>query len=525
MARRSGRHSRRAHAAAEPDGGTSAPTTAAARTTATATATATSTSTSTSTSAPPAPAPVLVTDGDGLEAGVVDHADVGTSAAPLALLAREPAAPAAPAAAPDGAVAGVIASGAPPPGPVLPALPGRSRHRAWAAPAVLVSVVVALAAVQLARPAPTPTWHGALHVASPVSGSAPALPWPATGGAAVAVPALGLMIQSGPEPAVPIASLAKLMTAYLTLHDHPLAAGDDGPEMQITAADQAEAQVEAAAGATTVPVEEGEALTERQMLDGLMVHSANNLADVLARWDAGTVPAFVVKMNATAAALGMTHTHYADASGLDPGTAGNAADVLRVTEADMAMPTFGAVVAQPAVTLPVAGVLPNYVQSVGTDGIVGVKSGFTQAAMGCLVLAGERAVNGRPVLVLAAVTGQTGADPLRVANQVDVQLIDAVASGMRTVDVVEPGTRVGTVTAPWSPAGVPAVTAAGASVIAWPGLPVRVHVWRRSLRPGLTPGSRVGTVSVSVGGERAVLPVRVTGSLRGPSVAWRLARR
>ena len=70
-------------------------------------------------------------------------------------------------------------------------------------------------------------------------------------------------------------------------------------------------------------VQPGEKLNERQLLDGLLVHSANNLADVLAQWDAGSIPAFVAKMNATATSLGMTHTHYADASGLDPGTAGH----------------------------------------------------------------------------------------------------------------------------------------------------------------------------------------------------------
>ena len=68
----------------------------------------------------------------------------------------------------------------------------------------------------------------------------------------------------------------------------------------MTAADQAEASAEEGAGATNVPVQPGEKLTERQLLNGLLVHSANNFADVLARWDAGTVPAFVAKMNATA---------------------------------------------------------------------------------------------------------------------------------------------------------------------------------------------------------------------------------
>lgn len=292
----------------------------------------------------------------------------------------------------------------------------------------------------------------------------------------------------------------------------------------LTSADQAESSTEAAAGATNVPVQAGERLSERQLLDGLLVHSANNLSDVLARWDAGTVPAFVAKMNATAVSMGMLHTHYADASGLDPGSAGSARDVLRLTASAMAIPTFAAVVAQKSVTLPVAGPLLSYVKSVGTDGIVGVKSGFTQAAMGCLVLAAKRTVAGHSVLVLAVVTGQPGVDPLQTANQDDVQLLDATASGLRSVPVVAHGARVAGVTLPWSDKSVPVEASQAVAVLAWPGQVPRVAVSSESLHPGVPAGARVGTLSVSIGHERVVVPVRVAGSLAGPSVGWRLAR-
>jgi D-alanyl-D-alanine carboxypeptidase (penicillin-binding protein 5/6) len=315
------------------------------------------------------------------------------------------------------------------------------------------------------------------------------------------------------------------MTAYLTLHDHPLAAHALGPILTLTSADQFEAAAEAVAGATSIPVQAGEQLNERQLLDGLMVHSANNLADVLARWDAGTVPAFVTKMNATAAALGMRHTHYADASGLDPGTAGSAGDQLRLTAAAMAIPTFAVVVAQTSVTLPIAGVLYNYVKLVGTDGIVGVKSGFTQAAMGCLVLAGERTVAGHQVLVLAAVTGQPGDDPLDTAGTADVRLIDAVASALRVVPVMTDNVQVATVTVPWSEGDVPVVTARAAELVAWPGQVVRMRMASTVLRPGIPAGARVGTLSVSIGPERDLVPVRMAHGLVGPSLRWRLARR
>jgi D-alanyl-D-alanine carboxypeptidase (penicillin-binding protein 5/6) len=399
----------------------------------------------------------------------------------------------------------------------------RRRRWPWAMLVVVVAVVVAMV-VQLGRPSPAVALHRALPDTAPVAGATPALPWPATGEAAVAVPQLGVTVQSGPEAAVPIASLTKIMTGYLTLRDHPLAPNAQGPVFTLSAADQAEASAEEGAGATNVPVQPGEKLTERQLLDGLLVHSANNLADVLARWDAGTIPAFVAKMNVTAAALGMAHTHYVDASGLDPGTAGTAGDQLLVTEAAMGMPTFAAVVSQRTVTLPVAGVLSNYVSSVGTDGVVGVKSGFTLAAMGCLVLAGERTVAGHRVLVLAAVTGQPGVDPLDVANGVDEHLLDAVAGGLREVPVTARGARVGEVTLPWSQQSVPVVTSRAISLLAWPGQEPSLALAHRALHSGVRAGTSVGTLSASIGRERIVVPVHVVDSLGGPSLNWRLKR-
>lgn len=413
----------------------------------------------------------------------------------------------------------------PPATPIVGEPDRRHRHRRWPwVVLVLVVAAVVVTAVQLGRPIPAVAVHRTLPVMTPVTGATPVLPWPATGEAAVAVPELGVTLQSGPEAAVPIASLTKIMTAYLTLRDHPLAPTVQGPMLVMTAADQVEAFEDDEGGATNVPVQPGEELSERQLLNGLLVHSANNFADILARWDSGTVPAFVAKMNATAAALGMTHTHYADASGLDPGTAGTAGDELLVTQAAMAIPTFAAVVSQRTVTFPTVGVLSNYVSSVGTDGIVGVKSGFTQAAMGCLVLAGERTVAGHQVLVLAAVTGQPGVNPLDVANGVDEHLLDAVASGLRDVPVTSSGLSVADVTRAWSPKIVPMVASRAITLLAWPGQEPRVALAMSPVHSGTKRGDRVGSLAASIGDERVVVPVRVADSLRGPSVSWRLKR-
>lgn len=416
--------------------------------------------------------------------------------------------------------------------PARPLGVGRSRpggpsyaRRRLAVASVLAAVVLIgmLVVSRVAAPLPAPVLDAA-GSSTVVPGAPPALPWPAVGQAALAVPAAGVTAQSGAERPVPVASLTKIMTAYLVLKDHPLATSVPGPTVTMTATDVADAAADERAGDTSVPVTAGERLTERQLLDGLMVHSANNFADTLARWDAGSIGAFVAKMNAEAAALGMTGTHYADASGVSHGSVSTAADQLRLTARAMSVPAFAAVVAQPTITEPGAGLLANYVSLVGQDGVVGVKSGFTQAAMGCVVLAAERQVGSRTVLVLAATTGQQGWNALQVAQNEALGLIDAAAGAVRQRTVVAAGTPVGSLRVPWRPAPVPVSAHRSVTVLEWPGATIRRSVATRRLGPSLPGGATVGTLTVSEGAERVSTPIVTGPAVTAPGAAWRLWR-
>jgi D-alanyl-D-alanine carboxypeptidase (penicillin-binding protein 5/6) len=390
---------------------------------------------------------------------------------------------------------------------------------------VVLSLLVLAVGFQLHRSPPDPDVRLAMATTvATVPGPAPALPWPATGQAAIAVPGRGLLQQSGPETPVPIASLTKIMTAYLVLRDHPLSPTAQGPSVAMSTADQTEAEEDEEADASSIPVQSGEVLTERQLLNGLLVHSANNLADVLAVWDGGSVSAFVARMNAAAVALGMGNTHYADTNGLSQQSVSSAADQLRVAMAAMAIPTFAVVVNQTSVTLPIAGVVSNYVSSVGTDGIVGVKSGFTQAAMGCLVMAADRRVDGKTVLVMAAVTGQPGLDPLDAANTADLALVDATAGALHERSYVPNRAVAATVGMAWQSRRVTAETRGSVTLLAWPGDNVRMTFTPAPVRVGARAGTRAGTLVVRDGSEHVSVPVRTTATLPTPPLTWRLKR-
>jgi D-alanyl-D-alanine carboxypeptidase (penicillin-binding protein 5/6) len=216
-------------------------------------------------------------------------------------------------------------------------------------------------------------------------------------------------IQAGPnQHAAPIASVAKVMTAYLVLRDHPLRLGDAGPTITLTGADAADTDRRRGHGESVVPVVAGEPLTELQALQALLLPSANNIAVVLARWDAGSPDRFVGRMNAAARSLGMTRTRYTDPSGYDDATVSTAADQVRIVDRAMALPVFASIVATPSATLPVAGTVHNTDTLLGRNGFVGVKTGSTSAAGSCFAFRAIRWIGGKRMTITGVVLGQPG---------------------------------------------------------------------------------------------------------------------
>ena len=355
-----------------------------------------------------------------------------------------------------------------------------------------------------------------------VPAQAVALPWPATGEGAVAVPAIGVDVASGPEQPAPVASLTKLMTAYVILHDHPLALGQPGPTITVSQADVDDYDNDTVDDDSNAQVVLNEQLTEQQVMTGLLVHSADNYADLLARWDAGSIPAFVAKMNADAAQLGMTQSHFADASGVDPASVSTAGDLLKVAAPDMANAAFASMVQMSSVTLPVAGTISTYTPFLGFDGTIGVKSGFTSAAGGCDVLAVVRQLHGRNVLLLAAVTGQQGAEALAQAGLHGLALVNAVGPQVG----VDPGRRRrrrGVARERGRARSSTPRTASSASVLTWPGVQAtRTFVPVRHLTDQARAGTRVGAVTVTLGTQRVVVPVRLDRDVPRPTLLQRL---
>ncbi len=99
---------------------------------------------------------------------------------------------------------------------------------------------------------------------------------------------------------------------------------------------------------------------------------------------------------------------------------------------------------------------------------MGVKSGYTDAAGGCDVLAVIRPVHGHPTLLLAAVTGQTGVEALGQAGLHGLALVNAVEPLIGTTTVLPGGATAAHVTSAGKTVG--ATTAHPVSMLTWPGV-------------------------------------------------------
>ena len=353
-----------------------------------------------------------------------------------------------------------------------------------------------------------------------ITGTPPNLPWPSTGSAAIGASHLGLIATSGdPQPA-PAGSVAKVMTALVLLADKPLAVNEQGPTLLITDQDVATYKADLADGQSVVQVTAGEPLSEFQALEALLIPSANNIAETVARWDAGSVPMFVARMNDRATALHLAHTTFADPAGVSAQTVSTPADLIALGMAAMQQEVVAQVVSMVQTTLPVAGLVYNTNGALGESGIIGIKTGVNDGAT--FLFAATASVDGQQVTVYGCVMGQP---TLAIAFDAAKALTDTMEGAIKMRAIVARNDVVGAYDAPWG-SHADVVATAGLAFVEWPGMILR---WRLEPKPlavdeYVPSGTPAGTLHLVLGDQQADVPLATSGSLDPPSVIWRVSR-
>jgi serine-type D-Ala-D-Ala carboxypeptidase (penicillin-binding protein 5/6) len=302
--------------------------------------------------------------------------------------------------------------------------------------AVLLGAVVASATIvslQLPFLHEQPSVHLSLASYGSFDYAPPPLVWPTQGSAAIDVPALDVT-RAWHNRVVPIASLTKMMTVYVALRKFPLSIGQTGPCVVVTEDEVLSYEDDKSHDDSAVIVTEGEQLCEIDLLDGVLVHSAANYADILASMVSPTPQDFVARMNATARSLGMHNTHYADDTGVSPLSVSTALDQAKLAAILMRSPLVRSIVDQTMVDLPVAGFENSFTPLVGFDDVIGVKSGRTASAGGCDVMAVAYRLNGQRHILYAVVLGQRGGNVLADAGNAAFALAQSAKNSQVDVE-------------------------------------------------------------------------------------------
>lgn len=294
----------------------------------------------------------------------------------------------------------------------------------------------------------------------------------------------------------PMASTTKMMTALVALRllgDHP------GRVLVVPP------QVSQAYG-TTLHLQPGTQYTFGQLLEGMLLPSANDAAIAVAVAAAGSLPRFVALMNAEASRLGLVDTHYANPDGLEsPDHYSSAVDLARLGQVVMGDPLFRQTVGMTQATIPWPGHTPD-TRVIGSinellsvfPGADGIKTGYTSQALNVAV--GEVQRQGRSVI--AVVMGES-----RWSLWPDEEALLRYGLAITPAAPVRPSaatlvtTPPGEITAHIVPARHSApVAAAGAALVSWSpwrllewtaGLPLSVVVVAFAVRWWARPRRRV----------------------------------
>ncbi|MFF8600746.1 D-alanyl-D-alanine carboxypeptidase [Streptomyces sp. NPDC015232] len=412
-----------------------------------------------------------------------------------------------------------------PPPPETPLRTTFRRLKIWT-PLVLLLLVV-FAVVQFVRPLPDPKLVLSADPTYTFEGGPLQMPWPSEGQGAAEVEGVGSLGTYGPQKPAPIASVAKTMTAYVILRDHPIKGNADGPEIEVdrTAGEQAKAKDE-----STAPIKEGQTYSEKELLQLLMIPSGNNVARLLARWDAGSEAAFVDKMNAAAKELGMTGSTYTDPSGLQSTTVSTPLDQLKLAKAVMQYDVFREIVDMPNVTI---DGIPTRIENNNTillePGVTGIKTGSSTPAGGNLLWAANTVVDGQKRRILGIVMGAKDAPQLyqkldlAIANSLKV--IQKAQADVTSAAVVTKGQVVGYVDDGLG-GRTPVVSTKDLKAVGWPGLKVSLRLGDGGKKPphAAKAGDVVGQVSIGTGTGAVSAPVALAKDLVEPGFYEKLTR-
>jgi D-alanyl-D-alanine carboxypeptidase (penicillin-binding protein 5/6) len=366
--------------------------------------------------------------------------------------------------------------------------------------------------------APLPAVEAAMTpYVAPVSAAAE-LTLPAYGASGIgAVGTDGLLAASGSTEPVPIASISKIITTLVVLDAKPIDEGTDGATLSFTSADVQIYNDYLAENGSVKAVAAGTTFTQREVIELLLVGSANNYAQSLVNWAFGSEEEYAVAANAWLTAHGLTSTSVVDATGMSPSNVSTPQDLVKLGELALADSTVSTIIAQESVTVPRIGELSNTNKLLGVDGIDGIKTGTLDEAGACLLFSADVTVAGQDITLVGVILG--GPDHSVVNKDVRALLTSAEA-GYHEVVLATAGQQFGTYSTEWG-AQTPLVATEDRSTLVWSDTTVAATVSADAVTLA-DDGDDLGSVVFDVGGSEISIPLETSAAIEDPGAWWRL---
>jgi D-alanyl-D-alanine carboxypeptidase (penicillin-binding protein 5/6) len=396
------------------------------------------------------------------------------------------------------------------------------RHRAYLLTLIMIVLIAAGYSFWNLRRPLAPLKPDVSNVNLHLSSPAGTLDWPSVGQSAVGILNSNILETHGIQTPAPTASTAKMVTALTVLQDKPLSIGDQGPGITLTANDVNIYNQYVAEQGSVVQVQAGETITEYQMLEAMLLPSANNMADSLAIWAYGSLPAYKVAANEYLKQQDINDTTIGDdASGYLPSTTSTAQDLVKIGELAMENPVLAQIVSQSVATnIPVVSSVKNVNQLLGMDGIVGIKTGNTDQAGGVYLSAAHETLNQKQVTI---VTALMGAPTLFDAMTYSLPLIQSAEANFNTSVLVRTGSIIGYYRS-HNGASLPVMASQDLAINTWNGNQLTATTNLPVISNKSKAGKVVSKLSVydPITTSKASIPLKLDSSPENPTILQRL---
>jgi len=319
------------------------------------------------------------------------------------------------------------------------------------------------------------------------------LSWPSYGQSAIGATGYGVLATNGDQKPIPTASIAKVITALAVLRQRPLGLGEQGPVITLTQTDVDSYNKYVSLDGSVVGVSAGEQITEYQALEALLLPSANNMAETLARWAFGSLDNYNAYANSYAASLGLASVHVTDPSGYLPTTVASAHDLTVLGQLAMQNPVFAQIVGLPSATIPVQGTVTNYNFLVGDSYNVGIKTGNNDQDPGAYLFAFKYPVGGTAIMVVGTIMGGPNLAAVQASAK---RLVQSAYPHFKAVTIVRSGQAVGAYRADKQPAAT-AIATDDLSLITWDGFAYTARASLATLHGATAANSQVGKVMLT----------------------------